>query len=148
MEIYLKETRRKKQRRTYFLEQVRRLKGGVRPSWFRVDFLFVFSIFQKGFFIFWNSLDFLQKNIFLIFSFFGILHTYTVAFSPTVLTICSQSFTDAHAAQRLKKTIHGILSHTVINCARGVQSDRRSIRRLCGGQPAGELRAVQTLGGP
>ena len=42
------------------------------------------------------------------------VHTYTVAFSPTVLTIFSQSFTDAHAPQRLKKTIHGLLWFTVI----------------------------------
>ena len=33
-------------------------------------------------------------------------------------------------------------------CARGAQSDRCSIRRLCGGQPAGEPRAVKTPGGP
>ena len=36
------------------------------------------------------------------------------AFRPTVLTICSQSFTDAQAPQRLKKTIHGIMQHIVI----------------------------------
>ena len=36
----------------------------------------------------------------------------------------------------------------MIGCARGAQSDRCSIRRLCGGQPAGEPRAVKTPGGP
>ena len=41
-------------------------------------------------------------------------HTYTVAFTPTVLTICSQSFTDAHAPRWLKNAIHGKLRHTVI----------------------------------
>ena len=84
--------------------------------------------------------------------------------SPSVLTKCSlcSSHTLTHVPhERLKKTILGILRHTVIifhhgrvalgsvtlvyagsvviGCAWGAQSDRCSIRRLCGGQPASGL---------